>query len=366
VIEGRKHAAKRGMVINLLKNNFVPAFCARVPFSALQRLTGVIPLIPYYHGVSDDEVPHVKHLYQFKNVKQFRKDLETFLKYYQVIDLRDLVSNLRTGRPLPKNSLLLQFDDGFREVYDVVAPILWEKGVTATFFLISAFLDNMGMAYSNKASLLIERLTEHGANAYDKQLSKILADWKISGTSVTTALLSVDYAKKDVLDVIASVLEYDFTAYILKSRPYLTSEQVHKLIGMGFTIGAHSVDHPKYSQIPLQEQLHQTRMSIRFLRERFSLDYDAFAYPNGDDNLSDQFFRQIFEGGYVDASFGNVGLTRHVHPRHFSRFPMEKQSLPAEKIIGRYYAKGLYDLIKSGRLMDRKKPACDSVPNAGN
>jgi peptidoglycan/xylan/chitin deacetylase (PgdA/CDA1 family) len=341
------------MVISFLKNCLVPAVFARVPFGLLQKLTGVIPLIPYYHGVSDDEVPHVKHLYQFKNVKQFRRDLDTFLKFYQVIDLRDLVSDLRTGRPLARNSLLLQFDDGFREVYDVVAPMLWEKGVTATFFLVSGFLDNREMAYSNKVSLLIERLMQIGAKAHSKQLSEILADWEVSGTSFRTALLSVDYAKKDVLDEIARILDCDFTDYLLKSRPYLTSDQVHKLIGMGFTIGAHSMDHPKYSQIPFQEQLDQTRTSIRFVRERFFLDYGAFVFPHGDDNLSDQFFKQIFADGDLNASFGNAGLARDVHPRHFPRLPMEKQSLPPERIIGRYYAKGVYDLVKSRRVISR-------------
>jgi peptidoglycan/xylan/chitin deacetylase (PgdA/CDA1 family) len=32
--------------------------------------------------------------------------------------------------------LVLTFDDGFRENYDVIATILKEKGITATFFRI--------------------------------------------------------------------------------------------------------------------------------------------------------------------------------------------------------------------------------------
>jgi peptidoglycan/xylan/chitin deacetylase (PgdA/CDA1 family) len=343
------------MVINSVKNGVVPAVFARIPFGLLQKLTGAVPLIPYYHGVSDDEVPHVKHLYQFKNLSQFRRDLETFLKFYQVIDLRDLVCSLRSGQPLPRNSLLLQFDDGFREVYDVVAPILWEKGVPATFFIISEFLDNMGMACANKASLLIEHLARIGRDARNKPVLEILADSRIKGTNLRTALLSIDYAKKDILDRIASAVEFDFKAYLLKSQPYLTSQQVHKLIDMGFTIGAHSMDHPQYSGIPFQEQVQQTRKSIRSLRERFSLEYGAFAFPNGDDNMSDQFFKQIFEEGNVDVSFGNVGLLRDVHPRHLPRLPMEKQSAPPVRIIGRYYAKGLYDLVVGRRFVDRNK-----------
>jgi peptidoglycan/xylan/chitin deacetylase (PgdA/CDA1 family) len=347
-----------------LKNSLVPVVFERVPFGLLQRITGVVPLVPYYHGVSDDPVPHVKHLYQFKNVEQFKRDLEIFLKFYRVIDLGDFVKALRTGQLLPRNSLLLQFDDGFREIYEVVAPMLWEKGVTATFFLTTSFLDNRGMAYSNKVSLLIDWLETVGAEAYSKQLTEILADWQVNGTTLRAALLSIEYAKRTVLDVIADVLGCDFTSYLIKSRPYLTSEQVGKLIDMGFTIGAHSVDHPKYSEIPFQEQVHQTHMSVRFVRERFSLGYGVFAFPNGDDNLSDDFFRKIFADGDIDASFGNVGLLREIHPRHFPRLPMEKVSAPPERIIGRYYAKGLYDLVKGRRILDRLKVAWNA-PTVG-
>jgi peptidoglycan/xylan/chitin deacetylase (PgdA/CDA1 family) len=348
------------MVINFVKNGVVPQVFSRLPFGLLQKLSGAIPLIPYYHLVSDDEVPHVKHLYQFKNVRQFRRDLDTFLRFYQPTDLCDLVSSLRTHRWLPKNSFLLTFDDGFREQYDVVAPILWEKGITATFFVIGAFLDNMGMAYKNKVSLLVEQLAHVRTNTHSKQLLRILADWGIRGTNLRTALLSVDYAKKDVLDAIATVLGYDFTAYLRKFQPYLTSEQVCKLIGMGFTIGAHSVDHPQYSLIPFEEQLHQTRASVRFLRERFSLGYGAFAFPHGYDNISIQFFKQIFADGEVDASFGNFALRGSVPFWHFRRFSMEKTLAPAERTIGRYYAQALYDFVLGRRVSDKVNSVPDS------
>ena len=340
------------MPISVFKNNVVPTVFQWIPFGLLQKLTGVSPLIPYYHVVSDDEVPHVKHLYHFKNVKQFTRDLETFLQLYNVIDLRDLVNSLRTGNPLPRNSLLLQFDDGFREVYDVVAPILLEKGVTATFFLIGSCLDNKGMAHSNKVSILLEHLTKACMEAHRKQLFDILADWGVSEMNLKNALLSLDYTKKDALDVIATLVDCDFTDYLLKYQPYLTSEQVHKLIGKGFSIGAHSMDHPKYSLIPFQEQLYQTRASITYICEKFSLDYGAFAFPNGDDNLSDEYFKDIFADGKLEASFGNVGKLRNIHPRHFPRLPMENESATTEKVIGRYYAKATYDLLV-GRVISK-------------
>lgn len=345
----KRKMIKQEMLLNFVKDGILPSFFSRLPFGLLQKLPGVNPLIPYYHIVSDDEVPHVKHLFHFKNVSQFRKDLDTFLRFYRVIDLRDLVSSLRTLRPLHRNSLLLTFDDGFREQYDLIAPILWEKGVTATFFINNAFLDNISMAYRNKVSLLINHVSSMGAQVDRKQLLNILADFGIKGYNLEDALLSINYTKKNAIDTIANEIDYDFTEYLKRSQPYLTSDQVHRLIKMGFTIGAHSIDHPQYSMIPIEEQLHQTRSSIHFIRNQFSLGYGAFAFPHGDDNLSDDFFKNMFTDGDIDVSFGNWGLKNDAFPRNFQRLSMERGTTPTSEIIGRHYARKSYHLVVGRR-----------------
>ena len=37
------------------------------------------------------------------------------------------------------------------------------------------------------------------------------------------------------------------------------SEQVIELLKLGHAVGAHSIDHPRYADLSLEEQLHQTR-----------------------------------------------------------------------------------------------------------
>jgi peptidoglycan/xylan/chitin deacetylase (PgdA/CDA1 family) len=316
--------------------------------------TGVVPLIPCYHVVSDEDVPHVKHLYKFKDVRNFKKDLDAFLRLYQPIALHDLLESLKNCQPLSKNTFLIQFDDGFREQYEIVAPILWEKGITATFFITVSSLDNQEMVYKNKVSLLIEHLSNNGSEPKRRQIRQILGIPNDTKIDLGTALLTIDYANKNLLDEVAKVLNYDFSAYLFKSRPYLTSDEVRKLIAMGFTIGAHSLDHPQYSLISFEDQVHQTSASMRFLRERFSLDYGVFAFPHGDDNLSERFFEQIFTESDIDASFGNIAL-KHIPRSHFARLPMDNASMPAERVVARFYAKTLYDLAVGRRAISERK-----------
>ena len=310
----------------------------------------VNPQVAYYHVISDRDVPHVRNLYPIRSVKQFREDLDTFLKLYRFIDLHELLETVRTGRPLASNSFLLTFDDGFREISDVVAPILFEKGVSSVFFLNSGFLDNKGMAHHNKISLLLGRLEQLGSRTPQKQIARILHSYGIENPDLRSAFLSIEYGNREAVDQIAAVLEYSFNDYLATAEPYLTSEQVRTLINKGFTIGAHSVDHPLYSALPLEEQLSQTRDCIQFLREQFSLGYGAFAFPHGDTNVSQEFFEAMFAEGDVEVSFGTRGMINCVHPRHFHRFSMEYDSAPTKKVLGHHFARGLFKSLAGREL----------------
>ena len=73
----------------------VSGFSELVPVSILSEVTRKNLILPVYHLVSDEEVPHVKNLYKYKNIKGFTQDLEFLLKHYQPIDLTELVKIVR-------------------------------------------------------------------------------------------------------------------------------------------------------------------------------------------------------------------------------------------------------------------------------
>ncbi|WP_328908489.1 polysaccharide deacetylase family protein [Streptomyces sp. NBC_00234] len=52
-----------------------------------------------------------------------------------VVPLRQLVAALRGCKPLPEQSAVLTFDDGFADFYWTVAPMLAERGLPATLYV---------------------------------------------------------------------------------------------------------------------------------------------------------------------------------------------------------------------------------------
>lgn len=274
----------------------------------LQRQANMPLLLPFYHVVSDDTLPHIRHLYPVRTVRQFRDDLDFLLKYYRPITLREVVE-----APASKSSpsFHLTFDDGLRECYDMVMPILLEKGVPATFFLNSAFIDNCDLMFRYKASLLIE-----------------------SGKKTPADPLTVRYKDRHLLDQWATAAEFDYSDFLVRQRPYLSTAQIMEMKNQGFTFGAHSIDHPRYSDLPLEAQVQQTLLCFHDLESKLGPIDPAFAFPFTDDGVGMAFFNAIQQQfGLPLLTFGSAGVKRDEAPGHLQRFAMEKTTLPPQSMI---------------------------------
>ena len=66
---------------------------------------------------------------------------------YSTISLYDLLAHLVQGTPLPDRPVVLTFDDGYRDNFENALPLLQERGMTATFFVVTDFIDEQRPAY---------------------------------------------------------------------------------------------------------------------------------------------------------------------------------------------------------------------------
>jgi peptidoglycan/xylan/chitin deacetylase (PgdA/CDA1 family) len=304
-----------------------------VPLRLWHTLAGAPLVLPYYHMVSDESLPHVRPLYSYRNVRQFSDDLDFFLKHFQPISLTDLLAHQKTGKALPKRAFLVTFDDGFREMAEIAAPILKAKGVPAAFFVNSAFVDNKELCLHQKIALLIDRVSQKNSPTMETNIKELLSGVGIKATEVIFALRSVRYAQRAVLDVAGELAGLDFGGFLSRQKPYLSSEQIRSMINDGFAMGGHSIDHPFYGDLTLAEQLRQTQVSVDFVQQKYDLTYRAFAFPHSDSGVAAEFFPQSYVDDALEISFGTGGLLRDPWPRHFQRFSMEKTALSAKAVL---------------------------------
>ncbi len=129
-----------------------------LPLKLLKRNAPIDVLIPYHHLVADEPVPYIEKLYAFKNSRQFEADLDYLLKYFEPVSLLDVIDHQKRGIKFTKKSFLLTFDDGLRQTYEIVAPILLRKGVSAALFVNPSFVDNKELFYDIKKGALLAKL----------------------------------------------------------------------------------------------------------------------------------------------------------------------------------------------------------------
>lgn len=323
------------------KGQWFPRVCSWIPLTVWHQLVGVELLVPHWHVASDQDLPHISGTYRYRTLRQFAADLEFFLRYYIPVSLSDVIHHLDGVRQLPKRCFLPTFDDGFREIYEPVAPLLYRHGVSAVFFLIMSAIDNRELCYPQKKSLLLHALRLHGGPTTEREISQLLARAGIPGVSAAFQIRAIHYRHRHLLDDLAPLLQCDFSAYLRSVQPYLASPQVLDLMRRGFAVGAHSVDHPLYSELTLEEQLHQTRRSVAWLSQHFSYECQSFAFPYQDTGMSPDFFTLAFDAGSLKVSFGIGGLRPHFFRRNIPRFSMERTNLPASHIVSRQFGRAL-------------------------
>jgi peptidoglycan/xylan/chitin deacetylase (PgdA/CDA1 family) len=72
------------------------------------------------------------------SAKKFRRQLGIIsLLGYRVIGLGEFIAAMRDGGELPNRPVVITIDDGYRDNLEVAAPILRERGLKATVFIVS-------------------------------------------------------------------------------------------------------------------------------------------------------------------------------------------------------------------------------------
>ncbi len=266
---------------------------------------------PFYHVVSNEKLPHILN-YNYRNTAQFEKELDFYLQYFKPVSLAELVSNKSSDEKI----FHLSFDDGLKECSEIVGPILLKKGVPATFFVNTGFVDNKKLFHKYKASLILRKLKEMP----DLNMEKILKEQNLQGEQILKATI----LQESILDEAATLLGIDFDDFLAEQKPYLTTEQILNLKNQGFSIGAHSFNHPEFWMISEEEQMNEVIKSMNWLVEKINPEIKAFSFPFTDSGVSLKVLKSLKSENICDITFGTAGIKYDELEHHFQRYPVEK------------------------------------------
>lgn len=268
--------------------------------------------LPFYHAVNNKTLPYILN-YPYLNEKQFEQQLDFFLKYFKPVSLEYLYEN-----PQPTEKVFhISFDDGLRSCAELVAPILLRKGIPATFFINSGFVDNKELFHRYKASLILTEMHLHP----DSEAENLLLENNLTKEN----LLQANFLQRPILDEAADLLELDFKTFLAEEKPYLSTTQIKDLVRKGFSIGGHSHKHPEFWKISEKKQFKHIRKSMNWVNDNTNQKIKAFSFPFTDDSVSVNMFNRLKNENICDITFGTAGVKYDNIDSHIQRYPAEQK-----------------------------------------
>ena len=208
----------------------------------------------------------------------FEEQIRLMSRFFNVLPLDEALNRLKQ-KTLPPKSLCITFDDGYRDNVELALPILQKYNVTASFFIATGFLH--GRAMFN------DRLIEYVRNFEGAVLD--LSDYSLGHYHLD----SLKHKYDAIHTILAKLKHLPFCdrGYIVEQLcgPLTTVEQklmmrphhVRKLRDANMEIGAHTVNHPILSCMPLSQAKEEIIASKQDVEQILGHKIKYFAYPNG-------------------------------------------------------------------------------------
>ena len=212
------------------------------------------------------------------DVADFAAQMDVVRATCNVLPLADAVERLYK-RSLPPNATCITFDDGYANNLTCAAPVLEEKGLSATVFITTGFLEG-GRMWNDTVIESVRRagevldLTSIGLGRLDLPDVPARRD---AAQSLRRKLKYLDPEERaQKTSQIAEIVGRELPAGLMLSEP-----QVKQLIRRGIDVGAHTVSHPILTRMDDVTARREILASKATLEEVTGAAVELFAYPNG-------------------------------------------------------------------------------------
>ncbi len=250
--------------------------------------------------------PTVTHL-----IDDFEKEVIFLKKYFDIVSLSEVVDTLKEEKVFLKPTIVITVDDGFKDNFDLLFPVLEKHNISVTIFLSTGVINTNKRLWVNRLDQMIgqakggelnlnnlfnnQRFTlqsvDEKREAY-KQIVGALKDVKIEQR---------DESLKDIEKQLGSPNE---------NKPLMLSWDEIKLMNESLVeFGAHTVNHPILTSVSLSEAQQEIFDSKLEIEKHLKKEVKHFAFPNGrPQDFSEELRDYCKEIGFQSVSSCDFGV----------------------------------------------------------
>lgn len=266
------------------------------------------------------------------SAESFRQQMRLVMDRFRPMRMSDVLAQMDAGEQPPADAVVVTFDDGYDDNYEVAFPILRELGVPATFFVSTGHIDSgRPFAYDWLVYMILNTPSQQltlpelqldvpipPSRAGRRELAgKVLFDMKGFEDSEQLALITR--------------LERDWrmprAAAPMHCRP-MDWAQLREMHAAGFEIGSHGVHHRMLAKLPTDELHIELRESKAVLERELGQPVTSLSYPvGGGRSFNDTVVQAAIDAGYRLACSYVCGTNMNPASNRYAlrRLPVERE-----------------------------------------
>jgi peptidoglycan/xylan/chitin deacetylase (PgdA/CDA1 family) len=210
---------------------------------------------------------------------EFDWQMRCLAERFRVVSMADVFGAIVHGKPLPPKSVLITFDDAYRDFAEHAWPILKSYGLPVTVFVPTGFPDQP------QKSFWWDRVFAAIRETRGKMLNTPLGPLPLMRSDQRKAAMRTiaKIIKSETDDTAQKLVQSICTELGATPEPnsVLSWDELRQLAREGVTLAPHTRNHPLLSRVDESRIREEVAGSIKDLKEQIGEVLPVLAYPSG-------------------------------------------------------------------------------------
>ncbi len=240
-------------------------------------------IINYHSFVIDYDHTIEVHPTVTHKIDDFEKEIKFLKNNFDVLPLEEVVNHLKSGKKFSRPTVAITVDDGFKDNYELLLPVLQKYNATATIFLTTGVIGTEQRLWVNRLETMFLNTVRN-----EIRLNGIFRGIKFDISSIEKrreVYLTVVGRLKNIptaeRDEYLKIIESRLGVPVYDSPNMLNWDQVREMRKAGIYFGAHTVNHPILTNVSLEEGKKEILDSKLKIEQELGQPVRHFAFPNG-------------------------------------------------------------------------------------
>jgi len=215
----------------------------------------------------------------------------------------------------PRCRVLITFDDGYLDNYQIAYPILRSHGIQGVFFLATSMVGTCHVPWWDHIAYLVKTARRRRFSL--RYPVGLVVDIEENGLTKSLREILRTYKRPDNADPARFIRELAEEARGEDppgtQRRFLNWDEAREMARSGMALGSHTHSHNVLSQLEPDQQCEELSKSRAILKEEIGIEADVLAYPVGAKGSFTHQTQLAARGAGYRAAFSFYGGTNMKH-----------------------------------------------------